>query len=397
MGDGSDQDILNRLFQKAFAQYWMIQWCHEGYENLRPFSAELDAALMLWNDSLSTIDGDEAGSSSITTNMPVTTNSSIENERLAKIRALDQLDKAFRIIAIGSDALSLLSSNDELEDIHTESLKYLMLPYLSASVTVQKPDMAHRPNILRRAVVYITEFMNTLSRLGILEESQAKYWDRGLGEVPTGRRNFKIEATRHQTELLNILRPLLNSAEAVERFIAEANSNSKDEETARSHMMSILHLFSSDAISLYDMIQTEIPMLERFMNERATGKQEESRPVPRSKPWTIHVDGVSKLDPTTIHFLYKKLVFMPGHNLPEISLDECARLEMEMDVKLIGSKANDKGNKPQSECSDDSERSESEYTDDSRDDEEVAKEKAKWDDWKDDHPRGSGNKNRNVG
>ncbi|GFE55344.1 TAP42 family protein [Babesia ovis] len=402
VGDGSDLEVLERLFEKAFGQYWMMQWCHQGYDKFRPFPSELSAAMVLWQDRVPALDEEQVGYALDTEGGSTSSSgSSMEAERQHKLRALGQLEVAFQLIMVGCDALDIISRNDDLSDIHTDALKYLMLPYLAAHVAIQKPEMKHRAIMLRRGLVYLTEFMNTLSGLKLLLEREDLYWNRNVTDVPSERRNFRVESTKWSVQLLGDLRPILNSAESVEQFLRCANADAVDEEAARSQMISLLHLFSCDAISLYDMIQMEIPMLERYMSEAKSGKKEDNQDHKSNsmrKPWTIYVDGVSKLDPTTAHFLYKRLIFVPGHNLPEISLDECARIEMEMDVKTIGTKTQEKRAKsPRSECSGDSEASDSDYTSDSRDDDEVAKEKAKWDDWKDDHPKGSGNKNRNVG
>ncbi|XP_042505679.1 PP2A regulatory subunit TAP46 [Macadamia integrifolia] len=85
-------------------------------------------------------------------------------------------------------------------------------------------------------------------------------------------------------------------------------------------------------------------------------------------------------------------VFQPGHRLPTMSIEEAGSREMEMmnkwqemNARLLeeaNSSWHQEGRKPGPNNDDDDD-----------DDDDAAVEKARaWDDWKDDHPRGAGNK-----
>lgn len=409
----SEAAVLHRLYEKAFGQYWMMVWCHRGYDTYVPFYDELNAAMELWKHCIPTIGetyADGYPSASTKSSAPNLTKG--EQERCLKFRVLTEIDLAFQLLIVGSDALGLVSSNDQLADIHTENIKFLMLPYVSSHVALEKPDMEQRLNILKRCVVYLHEFVNVLIRLEFLKPREYVYWDRNLNDLPNERRTFRVASTKYSLEILSALRPILATAGTIEKFLREASSKSKDEETARENLLRLLHLFSFEAINLYDMAQVEIPLLER----RLSGIPPKKEPPPppwrpsskksaKGKPWFIRVDGLTKLDPTTVHFLYRQLIFVPGHKLPNITLKECARIEMEMDVNTIGVKGSQegkevgKGKEKDKESDQDTDDGRSDASDpgDSGNDTDVAKEEAKWDDWKDDHPRGSGNKNRNVG
>ncbi|KYK67067.1 TAP42 family protein, partial [Toxoplasma gondii TgCatPRC2] len=90
-------------------------------------------------------------------------------------------------------------------------------------------------------------------------------------------------------------------------------------------------------------------------------------------------------DRTDLRRLYREKVFTPGHNLPSMSLAECAAIEMEMEVNQIGAvkpKVVEEYSTAQAQAE--------------REEEKELEERA-WDDWKDDNPKGSGNKMRNKG
>lgn len=407
----SEIDALNDLFAKAFAQYFMMLWCHRGYETFRPFPDELDAVVSFWPDNIPCQYEEPLEQEAIFKNLKMDGGSTPsgqaarDGERLRKFRVLKDLEYAFQLMMVGCHELNLFSSNEDITDVHTENLKFLALPYLAAHVGIEKPDIKQRLNVLKRCLVYLTEFINRLIRMNAMQPRELVYWERNLGDIASERRNFRINCTKYSMEILGKLRPSFNTADGIVNFIKNATATSTDEEVMRARMMDLLHLFSFEAINLYDLIKTEIPMLERHIHESAhvetsTMRDDRSRETARSKPWSIHVDGVSKLDPTTAHFLYQKLIFVPGHNLPNISLEECARIEMEMDVNTIGVREiKTHGSRHNSDEEGDSHGSGSDSgeSSDSGNDSDDTKEKSKWDDWKDEHPRGSGNKNRNVG
>ncbi|CBZ55772.1 hypothetical protein NCLIV_061980 [Neospora caninum Liverpool] len=142
------------------------------------------------------------------------------------------------------------------------------------------------------------------------------------------------------------------------------------------------------------LIIRELPLLTMRLQdeERRRGGSETSdsrlhqpraSPVPGEasrKPWVYTIK-----DRSDLRRLYREKVFTPGHNLPTMSLAECAAIEMEMEVNQIGAA------KP---------KVVEQYTTAQA---RVAREEAKeleeraWDDWKDDNPRGSGNKMTNKG
>ncbi|CDR97829.1 hypothetical protein, conserved [Babesia bigemina] len=407
----SEMEALNDLFSKAFAQYFMMQWCQRGYETHSTFKNELDAVVSIWPHEIPIQSEESVNQETANRNLEGEGASSQpgqaarDADRLRKFQVLKDLEYAFQLMMVACHKMHIFSSNERVEDVHTEDLKFLMLPYLAAHVGLEKPDLKQRLNVLKRCVVYLTEFIHTLIRMDAMHQRELVYWERNLGDIADERRTFRINSTKYTIEILGRMRPAFNTTEGIINFFKEANSKNAEEATLRARVLDLLHLFSFEAINLYDMIKMEIPLLERHLKEAGNPEsntvEEDKRSRPsRSKPWVIRVDGVSKLDPTTAHFLYQKLIFVPGHNLPNISLDECARIEMDMDVNTIGVRgAKENTRKDDSAEEDDGCRSgsESSSSDDSDRDSDDTKEKAAWDDWKDDHPRGSGNKNRNVG
>lgn len=398
----SEEGVLSRLFDKAFSQYWMLLWNHQSFDKFVPFHSELEEARVIWCPHITpsaTEVKDHGHQQAFPQHPEVARN--VEVERYRKFQTLEKLQEAFQLLIVGCDVLDVISARDDFDDIHSENLKYVFLPFLAAHVMVEKPDMTNRMHILRRCRVYLSEYVHFMAKLNILRENEATYWERETEGTLGERRSFKVSSASYSIGLKKALCAVFTSSNAIEQFFGRVNANMlQDEDTYRSKLLDIARLFSVEAINTLDMIKSELSMLERrkdvpgYKDNRMELGQEVKTNV-HKKPWFVRIDDVSKLDYATAHLLYKSMVFTPGHRLPEISLEECARIEMEMDVNTIGcgKRENNKGNINVSHEVLSSESSD----EDSDANSEDTKEKAKWDDWKDDHPKGSGNKNRNVG
>uniref|UniRef100_A0A3B0MWD7 TAP42-like family, putative n=1 Tax=Theileria annulata TaxID=5874 RepID=A0A3B0MWD7_THEAN len=410
----SDFYLFDRLFNRTFSEYWTLFWQDYDFNKFNSVRKELNECLdFLQTHSLPQYF--QQHSVSILVNKVVEApkahdtsdepefQRNIEKERLKKLRVVDELQQSFELLNIGCIHFDLISKNEQFEDVHTENLKYLMLPYLSAHVLFERPNMENRFSILKKVQIYLFEFMNTLSQMDILRPEELQLWETKFGKSSEnsemgvgGRRNedgrsLRINQASFERDLKKSLTEIFSSSGSIENFIRFRSLEDSDrEEFYRNTLLSILRLFSIQSLNHLNSIEMELPFVERrelnklaFSNEPKTDVTTSS-----SKPWFLHIDTNSQLDPTLVRSLYKRMVFLPGHNLPTISLDECARIEMEMDVKTIGVK-----NRPKKRKSSSFDNSEEESEKSSV----CTDEERNWDDWKDDHPKGQGNKDVNIG
>ncbi|UKJ87671.2 hypothetical protein MACJ_000109 [Theileria orientalis] len=403
----SDFYILDKLFNKSFSQYWILFWKDYDFYKYKSVKEELEIALKLFPDAsfveffYSALDSPRHRSYDEESEF----SKSIEKDRLNKLNVINELQQSFELVTMASESMGFFSVNEDLDEVHTEYVKYLMLPYLIAHVMVEKPDLRNRFEILKKVEVFVhiiygfqiflNQFMNMLSRLKILRREELDIWEEKKPKNTShDTRDLRVNQASFERDLKKSVSQVFSSSESVEQFLQFNNRDkSTNEEVYRNTILDILKLFSIQSINHLNAIKMEIPFLElRERNKIAFSKDKVKTSAPTTKPWFLHIDNNSKLDPSVVQSLYKKMVFLPGHNLPTISLDECARIEMEMDVKTIGCKGAGVKRKDSAELLEDkldeqeSEKS-SVCTDDARE----------WDDWKDDHPKGQGNKEVNIG
>ncbi|UKK00079.1 hypothetical protein MACK_000147 [Theileria orientalis] len=393
----SDFYILDKLFNKSFSEYWTLFWIDYDFYKYKSVKEELESALKLFPDASFVEFFYSARDSSRHRNYDDESefSKSIEKDRLNKLNVINELQQSFELLTMASESMGFISVNEDLDEVHTEYVKYLMLPYLIAHVMVEKPDLSNRFEILKKVEIFLNQFMNMLSRLKILRREELEIWeDNKPKNTSHDARDLRVNQASFERDLKKSVSQVLASSGSVEQFLQfNKLDKSTNEEVYRNTILDILKLFSIQSINHLNSIKMEIPFLElRERNKIAFSKDKVETNVPTTKPWFLHIDNSSKLDPSVVQTLYKKMVFLPGHNLPTISLDECARIEMEMDVKTIGCKGAEVKRKDSAELLEDKldeqESDESSVcTDDARE----------WDDWKDDHPKGQGNKDVNIG
>ncbi|AFZ80503.1 hypothetical protein BEWA_033580 [Theileria equi strain WA] len=401
----SDTYLMDRLFVRAFSEYWKLLFDDGDLSQYKTIEPELqdvytigihykashtgfynkDDAHSIYPKDIEHVREKDTFHNSLLTK--------IEDERFKKLRITAELQEAFELLAICCESLNLISPNELIDDIHTENIKYLMLPYLISHVLMEKPDINNRFFVLRRVQVYLNQFINKFSRLEIAgsKGSNTEYTEKRQYGTGT-ERSEKIQRAIYERDLLKSIKTILASFSSVDEFFENATSHITDkEETVRAILIDFLKLFHLYSINHLESIKMELPFTEMREKNKITPHTHETEDN-KTKPWFLHIDANSKIDPSVIQILYKHMVFLPGHNLPTISLDECARIEMEMDVKTIGKDEVCIKRKESGESLIDKAE-----VNDSDDESVCTEDEAKWSDWKDDHPKGSGNKLANIG
>lgn len=66
---------------------------------------------------------------------------------------------------------SIFSSNESYEEISTENLKYLLLPFLLAQTTLKLTNVQDRKNVVDVAKIYYDDFINRCEEYGLCERS----------------------------------------------------------------------------------------------------------------------------------------------------------------------------------------------------------------------------------
>ncbi|KAM1070304.1 hypothetical protein ACFX13_002168 [Malus domestica] len=369
----------------------------------------------------------------------------VDQEEIRKgCRALEKCDEMI-------SNLGLFSANETKEDISTTNLKYLLVPYYLGEL-IEKVAQDDRISVLKASQAKLKEFISICEAMELVpkEELEASAKDGPNSHVD--RRALKIARFKRQraaeSKLLEIKerkerrgRSTKASALSTPIEAGEEDVLDDDGEEEREAWFTTISLAVSKAFDLLEMLKKEEEMLVAFKERQSKdgGKEfyqdvlddrakraeawhrdaatrvQYSRPAEpitcatfaqdvlegRARVSEMHehkhqplIFGPASLiggNPTSERERMAAQVFQPSHRLPTMSIEEAGLKEMEImntwqerNTKLM-EEANSAwykepmkpGPPPEGEDEDD----------------DAAQDRARaWDDWKDDNPRGAGNK-----
>ncbi|OEH80460.1 immunoglobulin-binding [Cyclospora cayetanensis] len=234
-----------------------------------------------------------------------------------------------------------------------EHSSFLLLPHCMGIMALERPEqIPDRLPRLRESQMYLLEYLQSLESAELLGKDECNRLECLLDAVAdpskppaSSTKNLDpattklIEAAREEKQLTTAIKAMLS-----QKASREASWDSEEE---RRLSLSLLQLCAKESFKQLDFIkQRSREDVRNFLRSRA---------------------------------------FQPAHNLPTMSLAECADIEMETETKKIGAA------KPKVVV----EFPTGEAWQAAKEEKEM--EARKWDDWKDEHPKGSGNKMCNRG
>ncbi|XP_029964553.1 immunoglobulin-binding protein 1 [Salarias fasciatus] len=303
-------------------------------------------------------------------------------------QGISLLEDASRMAA----QLQLFSRNEELEEVSTSDLKYLLLPALLGALTLKRSGRERRLESLRAARVYFMDFLTrcqdyhiarfSLPRPGPRDTDQDR--DRNEASDPqpvqpaadlvsmAAQRQAKIERYRQKKELeakLSDARRAVDTGQA-------------DEEVQRDFYLLSVRRWITVGLEEVESIDQELEILEK-MGGLQHGPRQPPPTRPPMKPFILTKDamqaqvfgaGYPSLPTMTVDDWYeqhRKRGVLPDQGVPR-------RVPVEEDADAKDREDEDKERKAEN------------------DDEEALQKARSWDDWKDSHRRGYGNR-QNMG
>ncbi|KAG9451112.1 hypothetical protein H6P81_011077 [Aristolochia fimbriata] len=344
--------------------------------------------------------------------------------------------------------LGLFSSNETKEDISTANLKYLLVPFYLGELT-EKVASDDRMKTVKVSEDRLKEFITICEAMELVPEEELDTSLQQGSVTLAAQRARKIARFRRykaaEAKLLDIKerkerRGRSTKAGAFSSSIENLEDDTLDDDTEeeREAWLATISLALCKAFDLMEMLKKEEEMLaavkekqlkdgeeafSQLVLDERTNKAEawhrnaatRSQYAKPAQPITCAtfaqdvIEGRAKVSEAHEHkhqpimFGPASLVnggltserermaaqvFQPGHRLPTMSIEEAGLREMEMmtnwqerTVKSI-EEANSSWHKDGRKQADD----------ENSDDEEAVLKARAWDDWKDDHPRGAGNK-----
>ncbi|NWV75721.1 IGBP1 protein, partial [Dasyornis broadbenti] len=299
-----------------------------------------------------------------------------------KVRqGLDALQRAAAMVA----QLELFSENEELEEIASADLKFMLLPALLGALTLKQVDLSRRMEHLESAREHFLHFLKLCRNygLGSFQLPLGTSSKEGAGSPPAPRdpiqpnlvamamsRTAKIERYKQKKELENKLASMSSSVE----------SGTADEEQIREFYILQIQKWIGTSLEEIESIDQELVILRSrdAARQAPAGSHGPSRPARAPmKPFILTRDAA------------QARVFGAGYpGLPTMTVDDWYEQRRRQGIVSTPQRApgavDEESQKQQLEKKEE------------EDDEEALQKARDWDDWKDTHPRGYGNRH-NMG
>jgi immunoglobulin-binding protein 1 len=301
-----------------------------------------------------------------------------------------------KAIAWHVDQLRLFSPNEELDDINTSDLKFLLVTFLLAETVAAEQDMEKRLGAVKTAMVFWKMFGQHCERLGVAHADDlaalARCDEESLPQAK--KREEKIARFRRSKEFDDKCAYYFakKKRDVGDEFQWGSYGGTFDEEMERELILSLLRSSVIKSLENLGSAQRELPMLEMLAARGGLNAPPPKVPPPEpTEPWIMRIRNKAELDQ-----LYRQQVFQPSIPLPTMTLAEAAEYEM-ADMRRRQELEEQKKRASAAEVTErwfDGDR----YGAQEDFEDELKADKARdWDDWKDDNPKGSGNRMANVG
>jgi len=250
--------------------------------------------------------------------------------------------------------LHLFSNNEEIDDVSTETIKFMIVNAYQGFVHQQHYDFENRKAHILAAKEYYKDFHHLCQLYGVAKKT-----------------DFDLNRTNHPVNQSNRVEKIqkYQDKKKLETKLEEMEKRPHvEEEVQREIYLSQIKLWAMKAEEELYNINSEVPMLEHM--EKIRGGQIKQKPIIRPKVMKPFILVKSEL---------QKQVFGAGYpSLPTMTLDEFYEEEMK---RIVEQQERQKNQPKPVEPEDPDEETE----------ESLAKARA-WDDWKDTHKRGEGNR-----
>ncbi|XP_028272636.1 immunoglobulin-binding protein 1 [Parambassis ranga] len=301
---------------------------------------------------------------------------------------INMLMEASKMIA----ELNLFSRNEELEEIATADLKYLLLPALLGALTLKQTSQDTRLDIVNTARVYFMDFLLRCKQYDVSqfelpksasENDDASEHERSKTKSPHSQPDLVTMATQRQAKIERY-RQKKELEEKLSDVRRAVDSGQADDEVTRDFYLLNIRRWITVCLEEIESINQEQEILKKMdVLKQSTAKQS-SLPVRRPmKPFILTKGAV------------QAQVFGAGYpSLPTMTVDDWYEQHRKQGALP------DQGIPRRVALEDDTdvnERDEEKKEKDAENDTEDALLKARnWDDWKDTHRRGYGNR-QNMG
>ncbi|XP_028636917.1 immunoglobulin-binding protein 1b [Grammomys surdaster] len=303
----------------------------------------------------------------------------------------EKVRKALNLLEKASDMLlqlDLFSRNEDWEEIASADLKYLMLPALKGALTLKLVGTSNRLGILQDAREHFMNFLTQSHNYHVAEfqlPAAQKSSPKGDPEATsdTVEHNLVAMASQRQTKIQRY-----KQKKAVEQRLSSlksaVESGQADDERVREYYLLQLRRWISISLDEIESIDQEIEILR---NRDSFGEASASRTSPQERP---------PLKPFVLtRSVAQAQVFGAGYpSLATMTVNDWYEQRQKGEVSPPVQEAEKRAPPPETLTVSEQEEPDLEQKED--EDENALHRMQEWDDWKDTHPRGYGNR-QNMG
>ncbi|XP_062392845.1 immunoglobulin-binding protein 1 [Sardina pilchardus] len=304
-------------------------------------------------------------------------------------RGIMQLEEATRMVA----QLELFSRNEELEEIATTDLKYLLLPALLGALTMKQVNLSKRLEQVQIARVYFLDFLKrckeyNISKFELPKSSETSddtsEEDGSRPPRPLQQADLISMATQRQAKIERYNQKKDTEAK-LSAIKAAVESEQADDEVVRDFYLLNVRRWIAIALEEIESIDQEVEILKRMdaLKQFQSSAQPSQPKRPPMKPFILTKDAV------------QAKVFGAGYpSLATMTVDDW--YDQHRRKHCLPDQGVPRG--PSSSADYDAEEREKEEKEkqEENDDEEALQKARDWDNWKDTHRRGYGNRH-NMG
>eukprot|EP00298_Acanthocystis_sp_HF-20_P007301 c16927_g1_i1.p1 GENE.c16927_g1_i1~~c16927_g1_i1.p1 ORF type:complete len:364 (-),score=156.72 c16927_g1_i1:50-1141(-) len=283
---------------------------------------------------------------------------------------------------------AIFSPNEVLEDINTESLKYLLIPYYLAELYSKESNINERLKSIKESERLFNVFLCECENREIMSAEDRSAYVRETEDAGVMRQE-KISRYKREKELQEKLKRILETEQRArlkqqnEDGYDESNlaSTMDSESTEREFVLALIHIAIGRSLTNLKTLKQEIEIVTKMIkNINEAEFRQPSRSDPRiAQRKAEEVVATLRSDTWDLTSDMRARVFTSGLSKPSITLEEFAEVEKEhFDKKQAMMKEMEKNRvklDPDTEEAIDLETLKTRY----------------WDDWRDNHEKGAGN------
>jgi len=267
------------------------------------------------------------------------------------------------------DSSNMFSINENLDDYITSHIMYLAIPYYLGELylRLKTNNSEERLNNVIKSKVLLNSFIENGIRLGLISNDEKVSVESENLDAET-KRNDKILRYRRETEIQDKLKSLIETR--------RNNFNlTPDEEFEREVSTLVVRSCLLKSINSISTLKQEEELLKFFAEMQKEGKKIEPPPEDKDRPFQKPIVIRSKKQEI------KEKALLPGYNQPTLSVEQAGEIDLQECLEREQRQKEIKENNIVQEFEED------EYTKNERE----LNQKREFDDWLDEHPKGSGN------